>query len=213
MVGSIQEVARETGSRLMLHSTGADAEDELAMVRDLKHRFVDGLILVLAATSPTAHVERARARGGAGRRDRRGPPKGTRVDTVRAVLAQGRGRGRAPPARASAGGGSRSSTGRSTRCPARSRRLGYLDGLRSCGLERDDALIEVADDFMVEPGPRARPSACSPARGPTRSSAPTTCSRSARSRRCATRGLDVPRRRGARGDGQHARSPSSPGRR
>jgi LacI family transcriptional regulator len=36
-----------------------------------------------------------------------------------------------------------------------SRRRGYLDGLRSCGLERDDELVEVADDFMVEPGRRA----------------------------------------------------------
>ena len=45
MVGSIQEVAQARGWRLMLHSTGADSEDELAMVRDLKHRFVDGLIL------------------------------------------------------------------------------------------------------------------------------------------------------------------------
>ena len=36
-----------------------------------------------------------------------------------------------------------------------SRRRGYLDGLRSCGLPRDEELIEVADDFMVEPGRRA----------------------------------------------------------
>jgi LacI family transcriptional regulator len=36
-----------------------------------------------------------------------------------------------------------------------SRRRGYLDGLRSCVLPRDDELIEVADDFMVEPGRRA----------------------------------------------------------
>ena len=45
MVASIQEVARVAGVRLLLHSTGADADDELAMVRDLRHRYVDGLIL------------------------------------------------------------------------------------------------------------------------------------------------------------------------
>ena len=45
MVGSIQEATRESGWRLMLHSTGADTEDELAIVRDLRHRFADGLIL------------------------------------------------------------------------------------------------------------------------------------------------------------------------
>ena len=53
MVASIQEVARAQGLRLMLHSTGADAEDELAMVRDLKHRFVDGLILASSGLIPT----------------------------------------------------------------------------------------------------------------------------------------------------------------
>src|SRR5918992_2157785 len=45
MVRSIEAVARTRGWRLMLHSTGADPEDDLAMVRDLKRRFVDGLIL------------------------------------------------------------------------------------------------------------------------------------------------------------------------
>jgi LacI family transcriptional regulator len=39
--------------------------------------------------------------------------------------------------------------------PGTSRRLGYLDGLRASGLDRDDALMEVADDFMIEPGRRA----------------------------------------------------------
>ena len=87
MVGSIQEVARAHGLRLMLHSTGADAEDELAMVRDLKHRFVDGLILVLAAPDRRSR-RRAAARGGAGDRDRP-PPKGTPVDTVRAYSRKG----------------------------------------------------------------------------------------------------------------------------
>src|SRR5688572_78932 len=41
MVSAIQAVSREVGCRLLLHSTGADPEDELAMVRDLKQRFVD----------------------------------------------------------------------------------------------------------------------------------------------------------------------------
>ena len=36
--------------------------------------------------------------------------------------------------------------------PGALRRLGYLDGLRSCGLARDDTLIEIAADFMIEPG-------------------------------------------------------------
>ena len=56
MVASIQEVARVAGVRLLLHSTGADAEDELAMVRDLRHRYVDGLILA-CLRHPGAHAE------------------------------------------------------------------------------------------------------------------------------------------------------------
>ena len=39
--------------------------------------------------------------------------------------------------------------------PGIARRLGYLDGLRACGLERDATLVEVAADFMLEPGRRA----------------------------------------------------------
>jgi LacI family transcriptional regulator len=39
--------------------------------------------------------------------------------------------------------------------PGTLRKQGYLDGLRSCGLARDDVLIEVAADFMLEPGREA----------------------------------------------------------
>ena len=116
----------------MLHSTGADAEDELAMVRDLKHRFVDGLILASldltdahadelgSAAAPVVVIGRP-TKEHAGRLGAR-------------PLAQGRGRGGAPPARRRAGGGSRFVNGPEHTAPGSSRRLGYLDGLRSCGL-------------------------------------------------------------------------------
>jgi LacI family transcriptional regulator len=39
--------------------------------------------------------------------------------------------------------------------PGSERRLGYFDGLRSCGLERDDRLVENAADFTVAPGREA----------------------------------------------------------
>ena len=97
MVGSIQAVAREMGVRLLLHSTGAEAEDELAMLRDLKQRFVDGLILVLAADHRGARA-RARAGGGAGDRDRHAAEGHARRHGAAEVAAR-RGRGRAPPAR------------------------------------------------------------------------------------------------------------------
>ena len=149
MVASIQEVARAHGLRLLLHSTGADAEDELAMLFDLKHRFVDGLIL--ASLHLTAgHVEALRHAAAPviviGR-----PTAETPVDTVRAVSRKG-----AADAVRHLHANSRRRiafvNGPQHTAPGASRRLGYLDGLRSCGVARDDARCEVADDFMIEPG-------------------------------------------------------------
>ena len=152
MVGAIQDVARARGWRLMLHSTGADAEDELAMVRDLKHRFVDGLILASLYLTE-AHADELRRAAAPviviGR-----PTKGTPVDTVRAYSRKGA----ATAVRHLHAFGRRRIAfvnGPEHTVPGASRRRGYLDGLRSCGLGREDALIEVADDFMIEPGRRA----------------------------------------------------------
>lgn len=152
MVGSIQAVARARGLRLMLHSTSANAEDELAMVHDLKHRFVDGLILASLHLT-AAHVEELRHATAPvvviGR-----PTTGAQVDTVRAYSRKGA----AEAIRYLHFTGRRRIAfvnGPQHTAPGSSRRLGYFDGLRSCGLERDDALIEVADDFMIEPGRRA----------------------------------------------------------
>ena len=152
MVGSIQEVAQAEGLRLMLHSTGADAEDELALLRDLKRRFVDGLILVSIHLTKQHAQELARAAApvvviGS-------PPKGTRADTVRAYSRKGA----AEAVRHLHAAGRRRIAflnGPEHTAPGSARRLGYFDGLRACRLERDDDLIEVARDFMVEPGRRA----------------------------------------------------------
>ena len=152
MIGSIQDVARERGWRLLLLSTGADAEDELAMIRDLKHRFVDGLILASLYVTD-AHADELRRAAAPviviGR-----PSTGTAVDTVRAYSR----RGAADAVRHLYAAGRRRIAfvnGPQHTAPGSSRRRGYLDGLRSCSLARDDALIEVAADFMIEPGRRA----------------------------------------------------------
>jgi len=121
-------------------------------VRDLKQRFVDGLILAsLRLTEAHAReLERAAVPViviGV-------PPKGTRVDTVRT---QSR-KGAAEAVRHLHAGGRRRIgfvNGPPQTVPGSARRLGYLDGLRACGLARDDTLIEVADDFMIAPGRRA----------------------------------------------------------
>ena len=164
MVGSIQEVARARGLRLMLHSTGADAEDELAMLRDLKHRFVDGLILA-SLNLTEAHTDELRNAAAPvvviGR-----PTKGTPVDIVRAHSRKGA----ADAVRHLHSAGRRRIAfvnGPQHTVPGTLRKQGYMDGLRSCGLARHDDLIEVAIDFMIEPGrwaterllERARPDA------------------------------------------------------
>jgi LacI family transcriptional regulator len=152
MIGSIQDVAQARGWRLMLHSTGADTEDELAMIRDLKHRFVDGLILA-SLDLTKAHTEELRHAAAPviliGR-----PTTGTAVDTVRANSRKG-----ASEAVRHLHAAKRRRiaflNGPQHTAPGSSRRLGYFDGLRSCSLARDDGLIEVAADFMIEPGRRA----------------------------------------------------------
>lgn len=152
MIGSIQDVARARGWRLMLHSTGANAEDELAMIRDLKHRFVDGLILASLHLTE-AHADELRNAAAPviviGR-----PITGTAVDTVRAYSRKGASEA-VRHLHAANRGRIAFVNGPQHTAPGSSRRLGYLDGLRSCSLARDDALIEVAADFMIEPGRRA----------------------------------------------------------
>jgi LacI family transcriptional regulator len=152
MVRSIQDVVRAGGRRLMLHSTGADPADELEIVRDLKRRYVDGLILC-SLDLTDAHVAELESAAAPvvviGK-----PAKGSAVDTVRANSR----RGAAEAVRHLHACGRRRIAflnGPQHTAPGGSRRLGYLDGLRACGLERDDALYEIADDFMVEPGREA----------------------------------------------------------
>jgi LacI family transcriptional regulator len=152
MVGSIQEVAREGGVRLMLHSTGASADDELAMIRDLKRRFVDGLILCSLAMGEEHRVELERAVAPVVAIGR--PLAGTPVDTVRVHSRKGA----ADAVRHLHAAGRRRIAfvnGPPQTAPGAARRLGYLDGLRACGLARDESLCELADDFMVEPGREA----------------------------------------------------------
>jgi LacI family transcriptional regulator len=148
MVDSIQEIASARGWRLMLHSTGADLEDELAIVRDLKRRFVDGLILVSLRMTEAQAAELDSA---AAPVVVMGRSTGAKVDTVHANSR----RGASEAVRHLHSAGRRRIgflNGPRGTVPAGPRRLGYLDGLRACGLERDDSLVEEALDYAVEPG-------------------------------------------------------------
>lgn len=149
MVRAIQEVAREHNRRLVLHSTNSDAEEELGILRDLRRRFVDGLILVPLAVTD-AHVEELTHSAA--------PvvvighlPENVPVDNVDADSR----RGAAIAIRhLHAGGRSRIGfvNGPARTWPGRARRLGYLDALRASGLDRDERLCEEAAAFTVEAG-------------------------------------------------------------
>lgn len=164
MVREIQAVAREHGHRLVLHSTGADAQEELAILRDLRRRFVDGLILVPINVTD-AHLEELRNAAAPvvviGRIPGDIPIDAVETDSrrgaalaVKHLKAYGRKRigfVNGPP----------------QTVPGRARRLGYFDGLRASGLKRNDRLTEDAADWTVEAGrvaalrllARARPDA------------------------------------------------------
>jgi LacI family transcriptional regulator len=164
MVRAIQQVTHEAGWRLVLHSTGADEEEELVILRDLRRRFVDGLILVPLHVTPEHIEELSRAAAPVvviGR-----IPADVPIDAVEADSR----RGAALAVRHLSDLGRRRIgfvNGPTSTTPGHSRRLGYLDGLRACGLERDDAICEVADDFVLDAGrdaterllSRARPDA------------------------------------------------------
>ena len=149
MVSSIARVARANGSRLILHSTDGDVGDELGFLADLRQRYVDGLILVSLefTDAHAAAVENAAVPVVVLGR----PDKGAKVDTVRANSR----RGAADAVRHLYANGRRAIAfvnGPERTAPGSARKLGYLDGLRACGLDRDDGLVETAADFTIDAG-------------------------------------------------------------
>jgi len=149
MVASIQEVVRAGGMRLVLHSTGGDVDEELAIVRDLRRRFADGLILVSLRLSDDHVAELGRSPVPVvviGRALR-----GARVDTVQADSR----RGAAEAVRHLHASGRRRIAfvnGPLETVPGAQRHEGYVDGLRATGLALEESLLETGEDFMVEPG-------------------------------------------------------------
>jgi LacI family transcriptional regulator len=153
MVGSIQQIARAHGSRLILLSTEGHIEDELGFLADLKQRYVDGLILC-SLQFTEAHAE-AVASAAVPVAVIGSPTKGAKVDTVRPNSRTGA----AEAVRHLYAHGRRRIAfvnGPEQTAPGTARKLGYFDALRACKLERDDALVEVASDFnAIEPGREA----------------------------------------------------------
>ena len=149
MAGAIQDVAQAHGWRLVLHSTGADAQAELGILRDLRRQFVDGLILIPLNVTEEHLLEFERAAA---------PlvvigsiPDDIAVD---AVVADSR-RGAALAVKHLHANGRRRIglvNGPLNTTPGHARRLGYYDALRAAKLQRDDRLVEAAEDFSVDAG-------------------------------------------------------------
>ncbi|WP_062213996.1 LacI family DNA-binding transcriptional regulator [Streptomyces sp. NBRC 109706] len=151
MVRAIQEVTKAAGYRLLLHSTDAVAEDELAVLRSLADRTSDGLILCPIRITD-AHVEAlGRAAGpvvviGS-------PPPGVPVDSVRADSVAGA----ALAVRHLHATGRRRIAfvnGPADTVPGHNRGLGYRGALAECGLPYDERLV-VHTEFGIEAGAEA----------------------------------------------------------
>jgi DNA-binding LacI/PurR family transcriptional regulator len=151
MVRAIQAVTKAAGYRLLLHSTDAVAEDELAVVRSLGDRTSDGLIICPIRITD-AHIEALTHAAG--------PvvvigslPDGVPVDSVRADSVAGA----ATAVRHLYATGRRRIAfvnGPTDTIPGHNRDLGYRAALAECGLRYADELV-VHTDFGIEAGTAA----------------------------------------------------------
>ncbi|WP_420033148.1 LacI family DNA-binding transcriptional regulator [Streptomyces sp. cg28] len=151
MVRAIQTVAKAAGYRLLLHSTDAVVDDELAVLRSLGDRTSDGLIICPIRITD-AHIEALRTAAG--------PvvvigslPDGVPVDSVRADSVAGA----ALAVRHLHDTGRRRIAfvnGPADTVPGRNRDEGYRAALADCGLVYDPELV-VHTDFGIESGAEA----------------------------------------------------------
>jgi LacI family transcriptional regulator len=151
MVRAIQTVTKAAGYRLLLHSTDAVAEDELAVLRSLGDRTSDGL-LICPIRITDAHIDALVSAAG--------PvvvigslPPGVPVDSVRADSVAGA----ALAVRHLHATGRRRIAfinGPSDTVPGRNRDRGYRTALATCGLPFDERLV-VHTDFGIDAGAAA----------------------------------------------------------
>ncbi|WP_245694559.1 LacI family DNA-binding transcriptional regulator [Streptomyces abyssalis] len=151
MVRQIQTITKAQGYRLLLHSTDAVAEDELAVVRSLADRTSDGLILCPIRITPE-HVEALRTAAQPvvviGSLPEDAPVDSVRADSVtgaelavRHLVATGRHR-------------IAFINGPADTVPGHNRSQGYRRALDASGLPADPELV-VTTEFTIEAGARA----------------------------------------------------------
>lgn len=151
MVREIQAATKPLGYRLLLHSTDADVDDELDVVRSLADRTSDGLILCPIRITPD-HLTALRAAAGPvvviGSLPAEAPVDSVRADSVagaelavRHLVTTGRRR-------------IAFVNGPGDTVPGHSRDQGYRQGLAACDLALDRSLTETTE-FGVEDGAEA----------------------------------------------------------
>lgn len=151
MVQAIQPVLRAAGYRLLLHSTDADTNDEVEVLRSLGQRYVDGLIMcpLRVTRRHVAELKRAQA-----------PvvvigqlPKSCLVDNVHVDSPPGVARAVAHLAEQ---GRRRVAlvNGPADTVPGEKRYAGYRDGLREIGMVEEPDLVAFTD-FTVGGGAKA----------------------------------------------------------
>jgi LacI family transcriptional regulator len=147
MVRAMQPVLKDAGFRLILHSTDADIDDELDVLRRLGERYADGLII-----SPIRVTERHLEAFA----EARAPvvvigsvPDGTPVDNVRADSRTGI---RLALDHLYALGRRRIGfvNGPLDTVPGAARARAYADALTELGLPHDPALIEIGDFYRAD---------------------------------------------------------------
>ncbi|RAJ65553.1 LacI family transcriptional regulator [Streptomyces sp. Amel2xB2] len=152
MVRQIQTIAKAQGYRLLLHSTDAVAEDELAVVRSLADRTSDGLILCPIRITPE-HLEALRTAAQPVVVIGSLPEDDAPVDSVRADSVTG---AELAVRHLVATGRRRIAfvNGPADTVPGRNRRRGYHRALEVSGLTADPDLVETTE-FTVEDGARS----------------------------------------------------------
>ena len=146
---SIEKATKGSGFRLLVHSTGSVVEDELDLLRSLRHRYVDGLVMTSLRLTD-AHLDALRTAAV--------PvvvigtlPGGFPVDSVRIDSRLGVGLAVAHLVN----GGRRAIgfvNGPPDTGPGRARREGYEDALRVANLGFDPNLVAAGGDFSHQAG-------------------------------------------------------------
>ena len=151
MVQAIQPVLRSAGYRLLLHSTQADVQDEVDVLRSLGQRYVDGLILCPLRVTDRHLEELERAQAPVvviGQLPEHCPVDNVRVESAPGVVLAVRHLADTGRRRIALVDGPLDTV------PGKARYHGYQQGLAAAGMTEDPDLVAFTE-FTVEDGAKA----------------------------------------------------------